>query len=163
MDGIKGFEFEVYFQNIPLVKHSFLNVVAIDQIPKIIPVRHFIICNLSPAHLPGSHWICIVRPDKEIIEIFNSLGSENLNYLTSFLKFSKRLNIEYNQHQFQSKLSSTCGLFCIYFAIHRVLNFDMSFDHLLEHIFESTPNENETVVVDFCNNLKTNKDVNLFN
>ena len=162
MDGMKGFEFELYFKNIPFVKNAFLSVVAVDQIPKVIPVRHFVICNLSPAHLSGSHWICIVRSDKDIIEIFNSLGSPNLDYIKNFLKFTKRLEIEYNEQQFQSQLSSTCGYFCIYFAIQRVINFDMPFEHLLEHIFELTPDTNEVSVVNFCTKLKNNQDISLF-
>ena len=159
---MKGFEFVNYFQKVPLVKQMFMNVFSIDQIPKVIPLRHFLICNLSESHKPGTHWIVFVKSDKETIEIFNSLGFNDLDSISSYFNFNNKLNIEYNQVQFQSDKTSSCGKFCIYFAVQRILNFDMSYEHLQELIFDTNTEINESTVAMFCNNLDKSHDSNIF-
>ena len=161
MDGLKGFEFSNYLAKIPLVNKQFLNVVAIDEIPKSIPVKHFLISNLSPAHLSGSHWIVLSRPEKNVLEIFNSLGGDTFNTIKNHLKFTCKLQIQSNDTPFQSTVSTSCGYFCIYFAINRILNLDMSFEHLLEHLFTNNIEINETNVTKFCENLLQTSDDNL--
>ena len=158
MEGLKGFEFANYFVKLPLVNKQFLNVVAIDEIPKSIPVRHFLISNLSPAHLSGSHWIVIIRPEKNTLEIFNSLGGDTFKDIQNHLKFTCKLQIHSNETPFQSDSSSSCGYFCIFFAVNRMLNLDMSFEHLLEHLFTDNLEINETNVRRFCENLLESSD-----
>lgn len=160
--GLKGNEFMNYFSKIPHIKSVFVNVFAINEIPKSIPIRHFLICNLSLSHLPGTHWIAMLRPEKDSLEIFNSLGYESLDSLIPYFKFKKSFEINFNQQQFQDNSSISCGFFCIYFIIHRILNLDMSFEHVLEHIFSENKNENELLVTQFCNNLEQNGDANIF-
>ena len=161
MDGLKGFEFLSYFNKIPIVHKQFLNVVAIDEIPKSIPVKHFLISNLSPAHLSGSHWIVIIRPEKNTLEIFNSLGGDTFNEIKNHLKFTCKLEIHSNETPFQSKLSTSCGYYCIFFAVNRILNLDMSFEHLLEHLFTNNIEINESNVKRFCEQLLQSSDDNL--
>ena len=160
MEGLKGFEFSQYFLKISIVNKQFFNVVAINEIPKIIPVRHFIISNLSPSHLSGSHWIVLIRPDKNTLEIFNSLGGNTLQDIQKYLKFTSKLQIHFNETQFQSNTSTSCGYFCIFFAINRILNFDMSFEHLLEHLFSHDTTINENNATKFCENLLQSSDDN---
>lgn len=160
MEGLKGFEFSAYFAKVSHVNQQFLNVVAIDEIPKSIPVKHFIVCNLSPAHLSGSHWIVLVRPAKNTLEIFNSLGGNTFNEIKQYLKFTCKLEIHFNETQFQSTSSTSCGYFCIFFAINRILNFDMSFEHLLEHLFTDNIEINENNVKRFCDHLFVSSDDN---
>ena len=111
--------------------------------------------------MPGSHWIAIIRSEKNTLEIFNSLGVENLDNLTPHFKFPNNFELVYNEQKFQSNVSVKCGFFCIYFIVHRVLNFDMSFEHLIEDILNYDPNTNETLVTNFCHKL-LNDDENLF-
>jgi hypothetical protein len=158
MDGLKGFEFPQYFAKIPIVQQQFVNVFAIDEIPKVIPIRHFLISNLSPAHLSGSHWIVLVRPDKHTLEIFNSLGGDTYNDIKTNLRFTSRLEIHTNNTSFQSSNSTSCGYFCIYFAVNRILNLDMSFEHLLEHLFTHDTESNDNNVTRFCENLLQSTD-----
>lgn len=160
--ALRGDQFIDYFSKVPHVQSMFLNVVAINEIPKTIPIRNFLICNLSLSHLPGSHWISIVRPEKNIIEIFNSLGYQSLDSLIPHFKFPKSYELHFNIEQFQEDNSISCGYFCIYFLIHRVLNYDMSFEHILNDIFDENKNQNEELVRVFCNNLEQNKDTTLF-
>lgn len=161
MDGMRGSEFKTYFDKIELVKKQFVKVTSIDKIPKTLKLKHFIICNLSPSNLPGSHWVVIVRSEKNTLEIFNSLGTRSLRLYNENFNFKTHFHIEFNKEQFQSNESTSCGYFCIYFIVHRILNFDMSLEHLLEHIFNSEASINETVVINFCHKLLKN-DFNLF-
>lgn len=161
MESVKGFEFLNYFSKVPIVNNQFLKVIAIDEIPKVIPVKHFVIVNLSPKHLSGSHWIVLIRSERNCLEIFNSLGGDTYNTIKNYFNFTAKLVIHTNETAFQSSTSSTCGYFCIYFAVNRILNLDMSFDHLLEHIFSDNIDINETNVVEFCNNLLIDGNENL--
>lgn len=161
MSGLRGFEFSLYFNKVPFVAKLLSGIFSIDKIPRNLKEKHFIICNLSPSTLPGSHWIAIIRSEKNTLEIFNSLGVENLDNLTPHFKFPNNFELVYNEQKFQSNVSVKCGFFCIYFIVHRVLNFDMSFEHLIEDIFNYDPNTNETLVTNFCHKL-LNDDENLF-
>lgn len=161
MEGMRGFEFKTYFDKIDIVKKQFLKVTSIDEIPRTIKLKHFIICNLSPSNLPGSHWVAIVRSDKDTLEIFNSLGTKSLALYNENFNFRTKFNIEFNEEQFQSNESTSCGYFCIYFIVQRILNFDMSLEHLLEHIFVSDTTINENLSINFCHKLLIN-DLNLF-
>jgi hypothetical protein len=161
MSGIRGYEFETYFKEIPIVNNLYLSVFSIDKIPKSIKEKHFFICNLSPSESPGSHWIVVVRSEKDTLEIFNSLGVENIDNLKPNFRFRNHFNFTFNEQRFQSNQSTSCGLFCIYFIIHRILNFDMCFEHILEDIFNVDPQINENLVINFCDKLLTKHD-NLF-
>jgi hypothetical protein len=153
LEGLKGFEFDKYFNKIDLSSQLFFGVYSIDLIP-IIPIKHFVICNLSPSNEPGTHWIVILRPDNTSLEIFNSLGYKNLDTLKPHLKnFSHSVDLEFNYDQFQPDDSTYCGYFCIYFAIHRVLNYDLSFVTILEDYFSSNKNNNNELVYNYCQNL----------
>lgn len=162
-EGLRGNEFNNYFVKIPHVLDLFSGVVAINEIPLQIPIRHFIICNLSENHLPGTHWIVIVRPSQNSLEIFNSLGQENLDYLMPYLNLKKEFEISFNKIAFQGVTSKLCGFFCIYFVVFRILNFDLSMIHVLEDIFYSTDSiKNDTIVSQFCNNLLTSTNDDFF-
>jgi hypothetical protein len=157
LDGLKGFEFDKYFSKIDLASKLFFGVYSIDLIP-LIPVKHFIICNLSPSDEPGTHWILIIRPDNSCLEIFNSLGYKNLDTIKPHLNiFSRNLELEFNSDQFQPDNSKNCGYFCIYMAVHRVLNYDLNFLTVLEDYFTANKNNNDVLVYDYCQNLLNEK------
>jgi hypothetical protein len=159
--GLHGYDFSLYFDKVPIVNSLFIGVVSIDKIPRIIKEKHFLVCNLSPSNKPGSHWIVIVRSEKNTLEVFNSLGVENLDILTPYFHFRNNFDLIFNEQPFQSNNSTSCGFFCIYFIVHRVLNYDMSFEHIIEDIFNINTNINENIVVSFCNKLLNNHE-NLF-
>jgi hypothetical protein len=158
MSGLRGFEFSLYFNKIPFVNKLDSGVFSIDKIPRILKEKHFIIVNLSPSNLPGSHWIAIIRSEKNTLEIFNSLGVSTLDNLTPYFKFPNNFELIYNEEKFQSDLSVHCGFFCIYFIVQRILNFDMSFEHLIEDIFKSDLNTNDLLVTNFCTKLLNDSD-----
>lgn len=154
ISGLHGFEFKDYFNKLTPLRHCYLGVRSIDEIPYHLGNKRFLICNLSPAGHPGSHWVVIFRSHKENVEIFNSLGFENLDLIKPHLNFSFKTQLVYNDVAVQVATSSTCGFFCIYFAVHRVLNLDQTFDETFEEIFSFNKHENETTVMNFCNHLK---------
>jgi len=162
-EGLRGNEFEQYLSKIPLVKQLFSGVFAIDEIPELIPIKHFIVVNLSPKHLPGSHWIIFCRRLANNYEVFNSLGSDNLDYITPFLKLNRRARISFNKEAVQDTESKFCGYFSLYFIIFRSLNYDMNMQDVLEDIFSSNDLiKNDETVKKFCLNLLNNTNDDLF-
>lgn len=158
-EGLRGFEFKEYFNKVPIVRHYYLKVCSLDEIPSSFKIRQFAIVNLSTTSQPGSHWIVIFRSGKHIYEIFNSLGFASLDILVPYFKPTVKVDIVYNEQQFQSSSTSTCGFFCIYVAIHRVLSYDQCFSHVLQEVFSSSNTEaNETKCINFCRRLKASVD-----
>jgi hypothetical protein len=146
-------EFEVYFQKVPCLQSHFIGVFSIDNFPKNIKMRSFLVCNMSKSSEEGTHWITILKSEPRTLEIFDSLGTK-INSLAPYLKNLKgNPAIIYNENAFQSSTSNTCGFFTIMFIIERCLNFDLKYKELLAEIFERDVEINEKVVVDFCKNL----------
>ena len=163
IEGLRVSDFESFFKKIPHVFNLFSGVVAIDEIPKRLPTKHFVIVNLSEKHLPGSHWTVILRSSPNVLEVFNSLGQKDLNYFLPHFNFKRRYQIDFNKKDVQSIDSKYCGYFCIYFIVFRVLNYDMNFQDVLEDIFYSNDlNKNDEIVSKFCNNLLTNTNDDFF-
>lgn len=151
--GLFSSEFEHYFKNIPIIKQHFGGVKAIDQLPRSIPIRNFLIVNLSPSSHPGSHWITLFRSHSQTLELFNSLGSENIANIKPYFKFNFKTTLTYNNTGVQLPTTSTCGLYCIYFAVHRLLNLDQNFEEIMDEIFSANLNTNENKVAEFCTHL----------
>lgn len=140
-----GNEITYCLEKVPLLQPCFLGIFSIDTIPKKINERSFLIFNLSKQKDVGTHWGAMVRPNKDVIEIFDSL-STNIDYVKGFLPFKNKLTILYNESVFQSKTSSSCGKFVIYFCYHRMINLDLNFKLLLESIFSTQTSANEQKV-----------------
>ena len=151
---LRGFQFKTYFETEPVVSRFYEGVYSLDEIPKELPIRHFVVVNLSKKDEEGTHWIVICRSDPSIYEIFNSLGFETLgNLVPEYFAVSSDTDIIYNGHSFQMENTSTCGYFCVYFAVHRVFNYDMSFHSFLESFFDECQAVNEERVIKFCQSL----------
>jgi hypothetical protein len=150
-------EFDNYFASFPNIKNHFLGVFSINTLPKLIKYRKFCICNTDVESGNGKHWICFVRSDKDTIELFDSLGvdKEKLDLITKYCKFNVK-EIIYNETQFQTDFSETCGLFVIYFLIERIFNLDLSFEQLLHDIFYENKLTNEKKVIEFCSEIIEN-------
>jgi len=158
---LHGFEFEQLFDKVEVARHFYAGVYSVDEIPKEIKTRQFVVVNLSPKSEPGTHWFVISRSDQYLYEIFNSLGFESVDELAPHLSFDSHADIVFNGERFQAKTSTSCGYFCVFYAIHRVLNYDMSFHHLLDFFFDHDSAVNEDRVIKFCQRLKSDNP-NLF-
>jgi len=154
--GLYASDFEPYFKRLEWMRPCFLSVTSIDKIPATLPVRHFIIVNESQSGSIGTHWLLIVRSHRKCIEVFNSLGFENLDSLIPYLKFRFTADIEFNNTQVQKSTTASCGLFCIYFIVHRALNFDQNFEEVMSEIFTHDLTQNENKVAQFCKHLLDN-------
>jgi hypothetical protein len=159
-DGLFASQFKAYFSKVPVLAKHWKGVKAIDKIPRNLPVRHFLIVNLSPSSHPGTHWIVLFRSHSRSLELFNSLGFSTTNEIKPYLKFDFNTELSYNHTPVQTSTSSSCGLYCIYFAIHRLLDLDLPFEEFLEEIFSTNKMENESKVARFCHHLiqLTNED-----
>lgn len=147
-----------FISNCNALKNFCDGVFSIDTMPKSLKRRHFFFSNLDVNSSSGSHWICILRNDKNQIELFDSLGVSEIK-LEWFLKHNnlKKLNkLLYNTTPVQSLYSNSCGKFVLYFIIKRLMNIDINFETLLNNIFSQNEDENEIVVSGFLNDLLTN-------
>ena len=133
-------EFIHFFNKVPHIQKHFLGVFPIDKLPTKMPIKTFLIANLEPSFMKGSHWIAFFKLQKHELEIFDSLGTK-INYIIPFLKFSTKLNLLYNETIYQSNDSKLCGKFVITFCVERLLNPDMLYDDLLAEIFDQINKE----------------------
>jgi len=146
-------DFKDYFANVPDLKNHMAGIKALDEIPKTLKLKSFIIVNTSVREQKLGHWIVIGRPQKDIVELFNSLGCDSIAPIKPYLKFPFKSEIVYNNSPVQLATSSSCGLYCIYFAVLRYFNLDCSFEEIIEDIFNSDINKNEHRVHQFCHHL----------
>lgn len=153
-------EFIGYLKDYPFLLERFLGTFSIDTLPKYFKLRSFCFCNTDTSEGVGKHWLCFVKTEKNCIECFDSLGiDENKkDLLSKYCKIRNVKEIEYNETQFQTSTSSTCGYFVLYFAIHRMHNLDLTFDDILEDIFSFNLTINEEKVQQFCDELKKTND-----
>lgn len=147
-------EFESYLNHFGLT-HFFKCVCSIDNIPKSLKLNNFIICNIDKKDNPGLHWLTFLRYSKSSIVCFDSLSIDDMKkqLLTDNCKFSGIKKIIFNETQFQSEKSESCGLFCLYFIIQSAFNRDLTYELLLESIFTESPDRNEKIVADFFGNF----------
>jgi len=151
--GLYSSEFKTYFSRIPSIAKHFHSVKPLDEIPKTLPVRQFVVVNLSERKYKGSHWVIIFRSHRDIVEIFNSIGYKNIKDLRPYLRFNFKTHLSYNNTPVQLSSTKSCGLYCIYFAVFRLLNMDQPFEDVLEDIFTTDLHENENKVAKFCHHL----------
>ena len=150
-------DFNKYFDAVPIIKKHFIGVFSIDTLPRNIKFRKFCICNTDFQSGNGKHWICFVKTSKNCIELFDSLGvdEERKQLITKFAQFNTQ-EIIFNETQFQSNTSSTCGLFVLYFLFERFFNLDITFENLLIDIFDTNQPKNEEKVIQFCEQILSN-------
>jgi len=156
--GLHGYEFLEYFNKVTPMNRLYKGVYSLDDIPKSIKVKEFLVVNLSKKNEEGSHWFCIVRSHLRVYEIFNSLGFTDLDAVLPYLKITSNADLVYNQTPFQLPNTTTCGLYVIFFLVYRMLNLDLNFYHVLEELFDANNALNENKVTSFCQHLKDAED-----
>lgn len=67
------------------------------------------IVNTQDSRMPGEHWFVVYAPSQFSLEIFDSLGSIQSNYIT------------HSTRRIQGLFSATCGHFCLAFAFCRLV------------------------------------------
>ena len=128
---------------------NFIGVFAEDQLENlaIMSFPSFLIINLDPSHLNGSHWLA-VRISPRSIEIFDPLGFQILNWPRVPCKLLNFLSRWSNHRQtlisplIQSSTSVLCGYYCIAYIICRHV---ISFKKFL-NIFKD-PEQNDKLLI----------------
>ena len=127
---------------------NFIGVYAEDQLQTlaITTFPSFLIINLDPSHMQGSHWLAL-RISRTSLEIFDSLGFQILSWPRipcNLLKFLRR----WSSHRetfispvIQSQNSVLCGFFCLAFIFCRQI---ISFKKFLK-IFKA-PERNDRLL-----------------
>ena len=152
---MQGQEFYDYLSLFPNFKNHFKGIFSIDTLPKIIGYRKFIISNTDIQSGEGKHWFCFFQSSKKEIEIFDSLGIDEFkkSLLTKYCSFRLK-ELIFNTTAFQDLNSSSCGKFVLYFSIERMFNLDLTFEEFLQLIFDENVQKNETLVEEFCEEIK---------
>ena len=91
---------------------------ACDHLPRAVDKPAALVVNTDPAHMPGTHWVCIyIENDRG--EYFDSYGLPPTgDYFTNFLRNNCKKWI-WNKKQLQSLDSTVCGQWCISFLTAR--------------------------------------------
>ena len=108
----------------------------------------FLIVNIDPAHMTGSHWLALgIFRDR--IEIFDPLGFElfswpkiscDLLYFLHKYSFSRKVLVS---KRIQASKSQNCGLYCIYYVMSRKIKSFQS----LQSIFSSNCSVNDSILI----------------
>lgn len=143
-------ELKEIIDSFPSLRTSFLGVCSINTVPKL-KKHNFVIVNTQDNTQLGEHWFCIIKKDLRKYEVFDSLGvsSDKLELYKQYNLFPNNSAITFNETNFQSPNSVTCGQFVLYFLINRVHNLDLSYFDLLNEIFSLDCLSNETNVLSF--------------
>ena len=116
-------EIKKYLTGNKVTRDAFLDVFALDQLPKekIQRDKWFLICNCCPADLIGEHWIAMFFEDGANLEFFDSFGLPPDAYGEEILAFiaMQGVCVEYNDVRLQSLQSDACGHYCILYSYHR--------------------------------------------
>jgi hypothetical protein len=154
---MQGSEFSLYLNKFPNFKNNFKGLYSIDQLPKTLKYRHFLITNTDVHTGKGIHWQIFFRTTSKEIELFDSCGvnDEKKNYMLKYIKFKQE--IIFNETPFQQNDSSTCGFFVLFFAIHRLFNLDENFSDFLSEFLSNDSAVNQKQVSEFCSDILLDK------
>ena len=84
-----------------------------------------LIMNTDISSKPGQHWVALFIDENNIAEYLDSYGYSPLwPEILRFLKTNNVKLVQYNEHQLQSVMTSTCGAYCILFIKMRCKSFD---------------------------------------
>ena len=110
----------------------------------------YLIINLDPSHLPGSHWLAM-RVDQKTVEVFDPAGFELMNWpripcslLTLIHRLTSNRSLLVSKRT-QSPTSNLCGFYCMFYVILR--------QHLtlktIESFFSTNLSRNDTKLIKF--------------
>lgn len=129
-------------------KLAFDGIYAIDTYRKTkLPLHRFAIINLSRAAETGSHWICVYRSSKDLLEVMDSLGT-SASFVQTHL-VSRNMTSAFNQERLQPLRSDKCAKYCLYFLIERLGNHDQDYHEAMQLMFSSDCAVNDQRVEEF--------------
>lgn len=126
--------------------HLKRSVYACNQLPIHVTLPCYIISNLDPNTMPGSHWIAIYINENGNGEYFDSFGrapgKSHLNFINRNCK-----SIIYNTIRIQNYYTSVCGQYCLVYLFFKYMKCSMNYflsmfecntmynDLLLTHVY----------------------------
>lgn len=155
--GMLSTEFVQILEQFPNIKSHYAGCFSADTLPRGIETTHFAICNTDVSTGSGIHWFVLYKSSSSKLEAFDSLSftDTKILFLRQNCKFKGIKEIEFNETQFQSDTSTTCGKFVLYFIFMRLYNLDMSFKDLLNEIFVENQSINEQKIENFYSKVLT--------
>ena len=121
-------EIKKYLESHDDTRDIFLNVYAVDQLPKkkISRTRWLLVTNCCPANRRGEHWVAM-HCENDNLEFFDSFGMPPSMYngVPEFIKRQRTKSVIYNCQQVQSIDSDACGHYCIMYAIWRAQGYSL--------------------------------------
>jgi hypothetical protein len=117
-------EIATVLQSIPIMKNSFRGVFPADMLPhKITNFPASFVINTDPSNKPGTHWTAVhfISPWKAMF--FCSFGKSDYPFMRFVL--DNACCVEYNDHAFQSELSTVCGQYCCVFLYYMNVGVDL--------------------------------------
>ena len=103
---------EQIIKNIPILRYKYQGSFPANQIPPI-PTNTFVIVNIDPINLEGSHWIMLANKNGGIY-YGDSMGLPLTHYKNIRLPFKNKAVRQLVRYPMQKQ--PLCGLYCIYFA-----------------------------------------------
>lgn len=94
------------------------NVFAANRLPIRVSLPIYLISNLDPDTMPGSHWVAVYINNNGVGEYFDSFGRKPQGHLEQFLN----KNCKYfvcNGKVIQNYLSPVCGMYCLLYIYCR--------------------------------------------
>lgn len=126
---------------------KFRGVFACDLMPVLKPGESAIL-NTDPHTLPGRHYICLRRINKNQYELFDSLSADLSTMFPLLTQELKRRDIYHkirkvNTSPIQHYNSHMCGLFCVDFILGRAFPTYRDFSHP----FQRQTSYNDVIVI----------------
>ena len=146
--GVKSTDILHFLQGVS----NFIGCFAEDEVKSLVFTSFpaYLIINLDPSHLPGSHWLAM-RVDRTCVEIFDPAGFELMNWPRipcSLLKLIHRLTSNRSlliSRQTQSSTSTLCGFYCMFYVVLRQ-HFSLK---KIQSLFSSRLSVNDTKLIKF--------------
>ncbi len=88
----------------------------------------------------GKHWFFLFKSQEDVLELFDSLGSDE-EYIRTYLPY--KAIYEFNTFPVQCDDSELCGRFVLYYLVWRFFNLDGEYEDVLNELFTSNCKINE--------------------
>ena len=101
-----------------ITKPYFVGCFSADKMPLKAFFPYCFVANTLPSYStePLGHWVSFFVLSPSVVYYFDSLAQNPVSYMKKFLKNFKY--VVFNEHAFQSAVSSICGYYAIYFLVN---------------------------------------------
>lgn len=134
-------------------KRYFAGIYAINEIPRVNKkIPSYILVNTDISSGPGEHWLVLFFPNKDKVEIFDSLGQNPHEYnveLVKTLSLNSRISIEYTNKRLQSLQSNVCGAHTLFYCYKKCQK-KLGLANLINRHYSNNFDYNDCMVLRFA-------------